>query len=139
MIESLPARLLGTDELDDSTLRDALDAFIQQVLRSVAGNARRSTDGVEYVRWIERDERRAQLCGKIWELASGEEDALRTFWLNVSRESPDGPVHWTLHYGVDPAVTSARIVRDAADLLTSPSDVSWLAIVSGPSAGSEDE
>lgn len=70
MIENLPTRLLGTDEIDDSTLRDALDAFIQQGLRSVAANERRSTDGVEYVRWIERDERHARLCGKIWELAS---------------------------------------------------------------------
>lgn len=131
MIESLPTRLLGTGELDDSTLRDALDAFIQQGLRAAPGNERRSTDGVEFVRWIERDEGRARLCGKIWELASGDEDALRTFWLNVSRESPDGQVRWTLYYGVDPAMTSTRFVRGAADLLMSPSDVAWLTVVSG--------
>ena len=138
--KNLPTLLLGTDELDESTLRDELDAFIKQGLSSVAGNERRSTDGVEYVRWIERDERHARLCGTIWELASRPraESALRTFWLNVTRASPDGQIHWTLYYGVDPEVTGARFARDAADLLTSPSDVSWLAVVSGSSAGSED-
>jgi hypothetical protein len=71
------------------------------------------------------------VCGKIWELVSGDEDALRTFWLDVTREDPGRQVRWTLYYGVDPASTRARLARDAADLLTSPGDVSWLTIVSG--------
>lgn len=118
--------LFGVGELTNGELKAQLEAMVRKGLASDARSYGRTTDGVEFVRWVERGPTRAQLCGKIWELP---DSGLHTFWLLVERER-EGP-RWTLYYDVDPTSTSRRFERDAADLLKSPHEVRWLIRLAG--------
>lgn len=104
-----------------------LEAVIGQALASEPGS-RRSLDGVEHVRFVERGPLRAQVCGKMWELP---DSTLHVFWLDVARDAPGAPARWTLYYDLDSSTVPQRFARDAADLLASPRDASWLVTLSG--------
>lgn len=115
---SVPEILEPKLELEEILTRCAQEA--------AAWSAWQGSDGISSLRVLECDAEHARICGRVWEISK---QTIHTFFFDVARRG--SREDWTLYFDIDATSTTERRARQAADLITDPSDFTWVVVRSG--------
>jgi len=125
-IETDPLFLLIPEE---NAAADKLENFIADALyRADIWNSPRTSDGITFLRVVERDPTRVRFSGRIYEIAQ----VVHSFWLDIERDKgrPE-QVNWTLYFDIIPGSWSPRRISTIAEAIEVPEQVEWEVALKG--------
>jgi hypothetical protein len=85
----------------------------------------RGTDGVAYLRIVQREPERISVCGHMWVL---DDEPVRAFWLDLELD-PEGVVAWVARY--DPIANSPGRALNVIHVLDHAAGTAWRVTASG--------
>ena len=105
---------------------DALDSFIgHRLFEAGVWESPRTSDGIPHLRIVERAPRSVRACGQVYEI----DQSLRSFWLDLRRETTENDVAWSLHFDV--VGSSPAEQRNAIDVCDQAEKIDWRVILTG--------
>ena len=107
----------------------ALDWFIGSCLcDGDVWESPRTSDSILWMRIVEREARRVQVCGKIYSI----DQVLHAFWFAVERDDVTGGIRWSLHFDLDESLP--RRMRGAFESCERADQVAWSIELAGTAA-----